>query len=180
MTEANARGTPPAPSMPAPSAPAKATRREWIGLSVLALACLLYVMDLTVLHLAVPSISRELHPTSAQLLWIIDIYGFVVAGLLVTMGTLGDRIGRRRLLLGGAAAFGALSVLAAFSTSAEMLIASRALLGAAGATIAPSTLSLIFAMFADPKERATAVGVWVAAFSAGSAVGPILGGILLQ
>jgi len=164
----------------APGAPAKATRREWIGLSVLALACLLYVMDLTVLHLAVPSISRELHPTSAQLLWIIDIYGFVVAGFLVTMGTLGDRIGRRRLLLTGAAAFGALSVLAAFSTSAEMLIASRALLGAAGATIAPSTLSLIFAMFADPKERATAVGVWVAAFSAGSAVGPILGGILLQ
>src|SRR4051812_45401154 len=104
---------------------AKATRREWIGLSVLSLACLLYVMDLTVLHLAVPSISRELHPTSAQLLWIIDIYGFVVAGFLVTMGTLGDRIGRRRLLLGGAAAFGILSLLAAFSTSAEMLIVSR-------------------------------------------------------
>ena len=175
MTAPSATTTP-----TAPTTPAKATRREWIGLSVLALACLLYVMDLTVLHLAVPSISRELHPTSAQLLWIIDIYGFVVAGFLVTMGTLGDRIGRRRLLLGGAAAFGALSVLAAFSTSAEMLIASRALLGAAGATIAPSTLSLIFVMFQDPKERATAVGVWVASFSAGSAVGPILGGILLQ
>jgi MFS transporter, DHA2 family, multidrug resistance protein len=183
MTDQTVAGRPPAPvTTPAaqPAAPGKATRREWIGLSVLALACLLYVMDLTVLHLAVPSISRELHPTSAQLLWIIDIYGFVVAGLLVTMGTLGDRIGRRRLLMGGAAAFGTLSVLAAFSTSAEMLIVSRALLGAAGATIAPSTLSLIFAMFEDPKERATAVGVWVASFSAGSAIGPILGGILLQ
>src|SRR5881392_4158973 len=109
--------------------PAKATRREWIGLSVLSLACLLYVMDLTVLHLAVPSISQALHPTSAQLLWIIDIYGFVVAGLLVTMGTLGDRIGRRKLLMYGAGAFGILSLLAAFSTSAEMLIVSRALLG---------------------------------------------------
>src|SRR5262245_35058860 len=160
--------------------PARAGRREWIGLAVLALPCLLYSMDLTVLHLAIPHLTTELRPTSTQLLWIIDIYGFVVAGFLVTMGTLGDRIGRRRLLLGGAAAFGILSLLAAFSTSAEMLIASRALLGAAGATIAPSTLSLIFAMFEDPRQRATAVGVWVASFSAGSAVGPILGGVLLQ
>src|SRR5438874_12027400 len=108
---------------------AKATRREWIGLSVLSLACLLYVMDLTVLHLAVPSISKQLHPSSAQLLWIIDIYGFMVAGFLVTMGTLGDRIGRRKLLLIGAAGFGTVSVMAAFSTSPEMLIVSRALLG---------------------------------------------------
>src|SRR3712207_6345988 len=115
----------------------KAGRREWVGLAVLALACLLYVMDLTVLHLAVPAISADLQPTSAQLLWIIDIYGFFVAGSLVTMGTLGDRIGRRKLLMIGAAAFGAVSLLAAFSTSAEMLIASRALLGIAGATLAP-------------------------------------------
>lgn len=91
----------------------KATRREWIGLGVLALACLLYVMDLTVLHLAVPAISADLRPSSAQLLWIIDIYGFLVAGSLVTMGTLGDRIGRRRLLMIGAAAFGAVSLLGA-------------------------------------------------------------------
>ena len=160
--------------------PPRAGRREWLGLAVLALACLLYVMDLTVLHLAVPAISRELHPSSAQLLWIIDIYGFMVAGFLVTMGTLGDRIGRRRLLLGGATAFGTVSVLAALSTSPEMLIASRALLGIAGATIAPSTLSLIFAMFKDPKQRATAIGVWISAFSAGSAVGPVLGGIVLE
>jgi DHA2 family multidrug resistance protein-like MFS transporter len=161
------------------TAPKRAGRREWLGLGVLTLACLLYVMDLTVLHLAVPAISRDLRPSSVELLWIIDIYGFMVAGFLITMGTLGDRIGRRRVLLAGAAAFGAASILAAFSSSPEMLILSRALLGVAGATIAPSTLSLIFAMFEDPKERSTAVGVWVSAFSAGGVVGPILGGILL-
>ena len=158
----------------------RATRREWVGLGVLALACLLYVMDLTVLHLAVPSLSADLQPTSVELLWIIDIYGFLVAGSLVTMGTLGDRIGRRRLLLAGAATFGVVSILAAFSTSPEMLIASRALLGIAGATIAPSTLSLIFHMFQDPKQRSVAVGIWIGSFSAGSAVGPVLGGLLLE
>ena len=161
-------------------APPRAGRREWIGLAVLALACLLYVMDLTVLHLAVPAISADLQPSSAQLLWIIDIYGFMVAGALVTMGTLGDRIGRRRLLLVGAAAFGIVSLLAAFSTSAEMLIISRALLGIAGATLAPSTLSLIFHMFQDPRQRSVAIGVWIGSFSAGSAVGPVLGGLMLE
>jgi DHA2 family multidrug resistance protein-like MFS transporter len=160
--------------------PRKAGRREWIGLSVLALACLLYVMDLTVLHLAVPDLSADLRPTGAQLLWIIDVYGFMVAGALVTMGALGDRIGRRRLLMVGAAAFGAVSVLAAFSTTPEMLILSRALLGIAGATVAPSTLSLIFHMFTDPKERSLAVGIWISAFSAGSAIGPVLGGLVLE
>jgi DHA2 family multidrug resistance protein-like MFS transporter len=158
----------------------KAGRREWVGLAVLALACLLYVMDLTVLHLAVPAISADLTPSSAQLLWIIDIYGFFVAGSLVAMGTLGDRIGRRRLLLLGAAAFGIVSLLAAFSTSAEMLIVSRALLGIAGATLAPSTLSLIFHMFPDAKQRSVAIGIWIGAFSAGSAIGPVLGGVLLE
>ena len=160
--------------------PAKAGRREWIGLAVLALACLLYVMDLTVLHLAVPSLSADLQPSSAQLLWIIDIYGFMVAGFLVTMGTLGDRIGRRKLLLIGAASFGIVSLLAAFSVSAEMLIVSRALLGIAGATLAPSTLSLIFSMFQDPGERTRAIAIWISAFSAGSAIGPVLGGMLLE
>lgn len=160
--------------------PTKATRREWIGLAVLALACLLYVMDLTVLHLAVPAMSADLQPTSAQLLWIIDIYGFLVAGSLVTMGTLGDRIGRRRLLMIGAGAFGLVSIMAAFSVSAEMLILSRALLGIAGATLAPGTLSLIFHMFTDPRERSIAVGVWIGSFSAGSAVGPVLGGVMLE
>jgi DHA2 family multidrug resistance protein-like MFS transporter len=160
--------------------PVRAGRREWVGLAVLALACLLYVMDLTVLHLAIPALSEDLQPTSTQLLWIIDVYGFMVAGALVTMGTLGDRIGRRRLLLVGAAAFGAVSVLAAFSTTPEMLIVSRALLGIAGATVAPSTLSLIFHMFQDPKQRSLAVGIWIGAFSAGSAIGPVLGGLVLE
>jgi MFS transporter, DHA2 family, multidrug resistance protein len=99
-------------------APPRAGRREWIGLAVLALACLLYVMDLTVLHLAVPALSADLQPTSAQLLWIIDIYGFFVAGSLITMGTLGDRIGRRKLLMIGATTFGLVSVLAAFAPTA--------------------------------------------------------------
>jgi MFS transporter, DHA2 family, multidrug resistance protein len=120
----------------------RAGRREWIGLAVIALPCLLYSMDLTTLELAVPKLSADLKPTSSQLLWILDIYGFLLAGFLITMGTLGDRIGRRRLLLIRAAAFGAASVLAAFSTSSEMLIATRALLGIAGATLAPSTLAL--------------------------------------
>ena len=160
--------------------PQRATRREWIGLGVLTLAALVYAMDLTVLNLAIPRISAELRPTSAQLLWIIDIYGFLVAGLLITMGTLGDRIGRRKLLLGGAAFFALASLLAAFSQSAEMLIASRAIMGIAGATIAPSTLSLIFTMFLDPKQRTTAIGFWIAAYSAGGAIGPVLGGLLLE
>ncbi|HEY6002653.1 MAG TPA: MFS transporter [Anaeromyxobacter sp.] len=157
-----------------------AGRREWIGLAVLALPCILYSMDLTVLNLAVPSLSADLAPTAAQLLWIVDVYGFVVAGMLVTMGTLGDRIGRRRLLLIGAAAFGAASVLAAFSVSAAMLIATRALLGVAGATIAPSTLSLIRNMFHDPRERTLAVGIWITSYSVGGAIGPLVGGVLLQ
>ena len=162
------------------AAPPRATRREWIGLAVIALPCLLYSMDLTVLNLAVPALSADLEPSSAQLLWIIDIYGFLVAGSLITMGTLGDRIGRRRLLLIGAAAFGVTSVLAAFSNSAPMLIATRALLGLAGATLAPSTLSLIRNMFHDPDQRRVAIGVWITSYSAGGAIGPFLGGLLLE
>jgi DHA2 family multidrug resistance protein-like MFS transporter len=158
----------------------KATRRDWIGLAVIALPCLLYSMDLTVLHLAVPSLSVELSPTSAELLWIVDIYGFLLAGSLITMGGLGDRIGRRRLLLIGATAFGIASVMAAFSPTAEILIASRALLGIAGATLAPSTLSLIRNMFLDAKQRTFAIGVWAASYSAGAAIGPPLGGVLLE
>lgn len=161
------------------SAPALAGRREWMGLAVLSLACLLYAMDLTVLHLALPTLSAELRPTSSELLWIVDIYGFMVAGALITMGTLGDRIGRRRLLMIGAAAFGLMSVVAAFSTTPGALIASRAAMGLAGATLAPATLSLIFNMFSDPDQRAKAVGVWITAFSAGGAIGPIVGGFLL-
>jgi DHA2 family multidrug resistance protein-like MFS transporter len=158
----------------------KAGRREWVGLAVIALPCVLYAMDLTVLNLAVPQLSADLAPSSAQLLWIVDIYGFLVAGFLVTMGTLGDRIGRRRLLLIGAAAFAVASVVAASSTSPGMLIAARALLGVAGATLAPSTLSLIRNMFLDPRQRTLAVSVWITSFSVGGAIGPLVGGLLLE
>ncbi len=160
--------------------PAKSGPREWIGLAVIALPCAVYAMDLTVLNLALPSLSEDLRPSSSELLWIVDVYGFLVAGLLITMGTLGDRIGRRRLLLIGAAAFALASLLAALSTSAEMLIAARALLGVAGATLAPSTLSLIRNMFSHPAERTFAIGVWITSFSAGAAVGPLIGGLLLE
>lgn len=162
------------------TAPPRATRKEWIGLGVIALPCLLYSMDLTVLHLAVPKLSTDLEPTSAQLLWIIDIYGFLVAGSLITMGTLGDRIGRRRLLLIGASAFGAASVFAAFATTAGMLIVARAVLGVAGATVAPSTLSLIRNMFLDARQRTVAISVWITSYSIGGAIGPLIGGVLLQ
>ena len=157
-----------------------ATRKEWIGLAVLALPCLLYAMDLTVLNLAVPHLSADLQPSSAELLWIIDIYGFVVAGALIPMGVLGDRIGRRKLLLMGAACFGVTSLLAAFATSVPLLIAARALLGLSAATLAPSTLSLISNMFRDPTQRTFAIGIWISSFSAGGAVGPVLGGVLLE
>lgn len=158
----------------------RATRREWTGLAVIALPCLLYSMDLTVLNLALPALSADLRPSASQLLWIIDIYGFMVAGALIPMGTLGDRIGRRRLLLAGAAAFGVGSVLAAFARSAEMLILMRALLGLAGATLAPSTLSLIRNMFLDERERTVAIGLWVSSYSVGAAIGPLVGGVLLE
>jgi DHA2 family multidrug resistance protein-like MFS transporter len=144
------------------------------------LPTLLIAMDLTVLHLAVPSLSADLQPSTSQLLWITDIYGFMIAGSLITMGTLGDRIGRKRLLLMGATGFGLASVLAAFSTSAGMLIAARAVLGIAGATLMPSTMSLIRNMFLDPSERTVAIGIWVSGFSVGSAVGPLVGGVLLE
>lgn len=158
----------------------KATRREWIGLAVIALPCMLAAIDRTVLHLAMPRISAELHPSSLQLLWMMDIYGFFLAGLLITMGTLGDRIGRRRLLLVGAAAFGVASVIAASATSIAVLIAARALLGIGGAVLAPSTLSLIRHMFIDPRERTWAIGVWATSYSVGGAIGPLIGGLFLQ
>src|SRR5688572_8675446 len=137
-------------------------------------------MNLTVLNLALPALSADLNPSSVQLLWIVDIYGFLVAGALLTMGTLGDRIGRRKLLLIGAAVFLVASVIAAYSTSPEMLIAMRALLGIAGATLAPSTLSLIRNMFHDPQQRTFAISVWISSYSAGAALGPLLSGILLE
>lgn len=166
-------------SAPAGAGP-RAGRREWTGLAVLALPTLLLSLDLSVLHLAAPHLGEDLRPSSAQLLWILDIYGFMIAGFLVTMGTVGDRIGRRKLLMIGAAVFGVASVAAAYSTSAEMLIATRALLGLAGATLMPSTLALISNMFKDAGQRALAIGVWMTAFMAGAAVGPLVGGALLE
>ena len=154
--------------------------KEWVGLAVLALPLLVLALDMSVLYLAAPHLGADLRPSGSQMLWILDIYGFMIAGFLVTMGTLGDRIGRRKLLMIGAVAFGAASVLAAYSTSAQMLIASRAVLGIAGATLMPSTLALISNMFRDPAQRAVAIGVWMTVFSAGVALGPLVGGALLE
>lgn len=155
-------------------------RRAWLGLAVLALPCMITVMDLTVLNLAVPSLSQALKPSGVQLLWIIDMYGFMLAGALIPIGGLGDRIGRRKLFLIGAAAFGVASLASAFSTTALMLIAARALLGVAGAALVPSTLSLLSTLFEDASERTRAIGVWGASFAVGAAVGPLVGGVLLE
>ncbi|SFA76647.1 MFS transporter, DHA2 family, multidrug resistance protein [Amycolatopsis marina] len=155
-------------------------RRQWVALGVLVLPVLLISVDMTVLGFALPYLSEDLGPTSAQQLWIVDIYSFMLAGLLVLMGTLGDRIGRRKLLLVGAVAFGLASVLAAFAGSALMLIAARALLGVGGATLMPSTLSLIRAMFVEPPQRRIAIAIWSAGFSGGMALGPVVGGWLLE
>jgi DHA2 family multidrug resistance protein-like MFS transporter len=157
-----------------------ATRREWTGLAVLALPTLLLSLDISVLYLALPHLSASLGADATQQLWIIDIYSFMLAGFLVTMGTLGDRIGRRRLLLIGAAVFGAASVLAAYASSPWQLIAARALLGVAGATLMPSTMALIRNMFRDPKQMGMAIGIWFGCFMGGMALGPLVGGVLLQ
>lgn len=154
--------------------------RPWFALGVLTLAVLLIGVDGTVLALATPFISADLGTTGTELLWIGDIYSFVLAALLVTMGSLGDRVGHRKLLLCGATAFGAVSALTAYSTSPEMLIGTRALLGMAGATLAPATLALIRGLFPDQRERSIAVGIWASAFSAGAALGPVVGGVLLE
>ncbi|GIH94259.1 MFS transporter [Planobispora siamensis] len=160
--------------------PLRAGRRQWAGLTVLVLPTLLLSIDVTVLHLAVPALSADLRPSSSQLLWINDVYGFMIAGFLIPMGVLGDRIGRRRLLLIGGAAFGAASALAAFASSAELLIAARALLGVAGATLMPSTLSLIRVMFHDPVQRTAAISLWMTGFTGGMVIGPLVGGMLLE
>ncbi|MFC0532404.1 MFS transporter [Phytohabitans kaempferiae] len=158
----------------------RATRREWLGLATLALPTLLLSVDVSVLYLALPHLSDDLGVDATEQLWILDIYSFMLAGFLVTMGTLGDRVGRRRLLLIGAAAFGVMSVVAAYASSPAMLIASRALLGIAGATLMPSTMALIRNMFRDPKQMATAIGIWFSCFMGGMVLGPLVGGALLS
>jgi DHA2 family multidrug resistance protein-like MFS transporter len=158
----------------------RAGRREWAGLAVLMIPVLLISIDNTVLGFAIPAISTGLHPTGVQLLWIVDIYPLMLAGLLVAMGSLGDRVGRKKLLIIGSSGFGAASLLAAFSPSAEMLIVSRALLGLFGATLMPSTLSLIRNVFDHDKDRRIAIATWAAMFSGGAALGPIVGGMLLE
>ncbi|WP_328742015.1 MFS transporter [Streptomyces caniferus] len=157
-----------------------AGRREWTALGVLLLPCLLVSMDVSVLYFAVPFLTAELEPSSVQQLWILDVYGFVLAGLLITMGALGDRIGRRKLLLSGALLFGLASAAAAYAQSAEMLIAARALLGIGGATLMPSTLALIRNLFHDAKQRGKAIAIWSTAVTGGIAVGPVLSGALLE
>ncbi|WP_329298667.1 MFS transporter [Streptomyces sp. NBC_00659] len=153
---------------------------RWLALCVLVLAVLLVAVDATVLGLATPYISEDLEPSGTQLLWIGDVYSFVIAGLLVSMGSLGDRIGRKRLLLAGATAFGLISVLNAYATTPETMILARALLGVAGATLMPATLALIRNIFHDSRERSLAIGIWGATASAGTAVGPVVGGLLLE
>ncbi|MFD6098167.1 MFS transporter [Nocardiopsis flavescens] len=153
--------------------------RAWAGLALLSLPTALLGLDVTVLYLVLPSLAADLEPTAAQTLWIMDAYGLLIAGFLVTMGSLGDRVGRRRLLVAGAVAFGLFSVLAAYAPSAEWLIAARALLGVAGATLMPSTLALIGTLFPDPRDRALAIGVWATVFALGMAAGPVVGGALL-
>ena len=154
--------------------------RKWSALGVLTLGVLLIGVDGTVLAVATPFISRELGASATQVLWIGDIYSFVLAGLLVTMGGLGDRIGHKKLLLGGAIGFAIMSIATAYAPTAETLIGARALLAVAGATLAPSTLALIRAIFSDARERIVAVGIWAAVFSAGTALGPVVGGVLLE
>ena len=158
----------------------RAGRREWIGFAVLALPLLLVSMDVSVLYFAVPFISQDLAPSATQQLWIFDIYGFVLSGLLLTFGSLGDRIGRRKLLLIGAVGFSLASLVAAYAQSAEMLIAARAVLGIAGATLMPSTLGLVRNMFHDAGQRAKAIAIWTAVMTGGVALGPVLSGLLLE
>nr|BCB14662.1 major facilitator transporter [Streptomyces spiroverticillatus] len=158
----------------------RAGRRQWLGLAVLILPVLLVSLDMQVLSYALPFISARLGPSSAQLLWIVDIYPFVLSGLLLTMGNLGDRIGRRRLLMIGALVFGAASAVASYASGPATLIGTRALLGIGGATLMPSTLSLIRDIFRNDAQRRIAIAVWTSAFAAGAVLGPLLGGVLLE
>jgi DHA2 family multidrug resistance protein-like MFS transporter len=154
--------------------------RRWLALTALMFPVLLIAVDNTVLAFAVPSISLALQPSSTGILWIVDVYALVLAGLLVPMGSIGDRIGRRRILLIGATGFAIVSAAAAFATSAGQLIGARALIGVFGSMIMPATLSLIRNIFADAAERRLAIAIWAASYSGGAALGPLVGGALLE
>ncbi|WP_394939650.1 MFS transporter [Psychromicrobium sp. YIM B11713] len=170
----------PSPQLSGAAQQPRATARHWFALTVLMLPVLLVAVDNTVLSFAIPEISTSLSPSAPELLWIVDIYPLVLAGLLVSMGSFADRIGRKRLLLIGGAGFTVVSALAAFAPNAAWLIAARALLGFFGAMLMPSTLSLIRNIFLDPRQRRTAIAIWAAGFSGGAALGPIVGGFLLE
>ena len=156
------------------------TRRQLTGLFVLCLAVFMVAIDGPVVSVAVPSITEQLRPNYNQVLWIGDIYSFVLAGLLITLGNVGDRIGRKRLMLISAVAFGAASAAAALAPTAVMLIAARAVQGVAGAGLMPSTLALLRSLFVDDDQRMRAVGIWSASGAAGAALGPTLAGVLLE
>ncbi|GAA4925803.1 MFS transporter [Streptomyces coeruleoprunus] len=153
---------------------------RWVVLFVLCVSLLLVALDATVLHVAVPAVTEDLRPSSTALLWIVDAYPLVCASLLILFGTLGDRVGRRRILLCGYALFGVASAVAALADTPAVLIAARALLGVGGAMIMPATLSLLRAVFPDRRERATAIGIWTAVAAIGAATGPVLGGFLVE
>ncbi|MFI6351476.1 MFS transporter [Streptomyces sp. NPDC050743] len=153
---------------------------RWVVLVVLCVSLLLVALDATVLHVAVPAVTEDLKPSAIELLWIVDVYPLVCASLLILFGTLGDRVGRRRVLLLGYGLFGVASAVAALAQTAETLILARALLGVGGAMIMPATLSILRQVFPDRRERALAIGIWSAVAAVGAAVGPLLGGFLLE
>ncbi len=154
--------------------------RRWLILAIVSAALLLIVVDMTVLYTALPRLTHDLQASASDKLWIINSYALVVSGLLLGMGTLGDRLGHKRLFLSGLAMFGVASVAAAYSPNPAFLIAARAFLGVAAAMMMPATLSLIRITFHDERERAVAFGVWSSIASGGAAFGPVLGGFLLE
>ncbi|MFG2879987.1 MFS transporter [Streptomyces sp. NPDC048337] len=179
MSGTNAAGTrTPSPWQRIRAASGGANR--WVVLAVLCVSLVLVALDATILHVAVPSVTEDLRPGSIELLWIVDAYPLVCAALLILFGTLGDRVGRRRILLLGYGLFGAASAMAALADNAQVLIAARALLGIGGAMIMPATLSILRQVFPDRRERALAIGIWTAVAAIGAASGPVLGGFLVQ
>lgn len=163
-----------------PKASPLSRARRWAALAVLSASLVVISIDMTILNVALPHITADLEATSAQQLWIVDIYSLVLAGLLVPMSAIADRFGRKRILLGGFAVFALASLLVLFAQDAGTLIAIRSLLGIGGAMIMPTTLSMIRVIFTDPRERATALGIWAAVSSVGMAIGPVVGGLLLE